>query len=248
MRDLLRPLEYDGRMSQEMGNARLASVLERFAGPAKGFAELAIRRRESELGRPFPPAVRYLYQHCTPHRWAATIKESIRLLPLEEIQWLAEESAFIFAAGMYGDAIFQQCGGSSGDDGAIVLADHECTDGEFVILGENLAAWIERLLAFDGVEYAYLQGELPNLPLERQRALIDEYQRLNPRSEWAARERLRLDHPGGHPQGDFHWDPPSGRLVPIAQAGDITDITLKNPTSADLESIASAGRCKSLTL
>lgn len=58
-----------------------------------------------------------------------------------------------------------------------------------IVLGDTLADWLSRWMAFEFVEYAYVSGDLDELPVDAQRAFLMDHVRINPRLKWA-RERL----------------------------------------------------------
>jgi hypothetical protein len=171
-------------------------------------------------------------------------------MSLDEMAWLAEDgragdALFAFAAGVFGDAILYSA--READVGAILLADHE-SDGGLVVLETSLVAWLDRLIAFDGVEYACVTGELPAAPPEVARRFLARHLTLNPGSEWAARQMMNLDYPGGHPRGALHWDATRHTLVPIGEAGPVEEVTIHAPSQRELESVASAGRVRRLMI
>jgi hypothetical protein len=146
---------------------------------------------------------------------------------------------FIFAAGDYGDGIVLD------SNGRVILADHE---GPMQVLADSLAGWIERLIAFKGTEYAYIRGQISDLPSDRARVFLTDHRRLNPEDEWAARQLMGLDYPNGHPLGPHVWDHESHRLFPIAQApaAAVRDIHLSDVTQRDIENVLGAKGCTNL--
>ena len=238
-----------------MPNPRLdqaIAALKRDTSDA-GAREAALAERERSLGQPMPPPVRQLLAQVSAKTWSGRVN-AIALLPPDECHPLStlfelpdDESGrvgdppyFIFANGDFGDAVMCDAAGR------IVLADHEA--GEAVILGRSLAEWIERLLAFNGDELAYMQGGVDDIAPEAARRFLNDHLSLNPGSEWAARKLMQLDHPHGHPLGYHHWDRENNRLVPIAQATDAHKIDLTAGSQRDVDSLADARDCRYLMI
>lgn len=208
-----------------------------------GISEEALSRFEREKGEAIPPEARRLLAMVSAKDWKAAVS-SIRLCGLDEAEWNpegGEEKVFMFAAGDYGDAILLDGAGQ------VLLADHESDEGT-VMLETSLAKWIDRLADYDGVEYAYLMGELPKLDAAKARRFLERHVELNPKQEWGARELFKMTYPDGHPRGYHHFNRQAGRLVPIGEAGAVTDVTLKNGRQLDLESICRAGQCECLMI
>lgn len=230
----------------------IRALIERIGRPSGGATERALARRERELGSAIPAPARRLLGSITPEDWAAFVT-GVRLLPLEEVEWLTDELTgpgrwFMFASGIYGDAVVLGQGpGADLDNGPVLLADHEAGP-PLVLLETTLAAWLDKLLRFRGEEYAYMMGELKNTDAHTARAFLLRHMELNPWSEWGARSLMRLDFPDGHPVGYHHWDPNARRLVPIGEDGEVDDITLDEPTQADLDSVVAAGKCRRLMI
>jgi hypothetical protein len=91
-------------------------------------------------------------------------------------------------------------------------------------------------------------GELRSATLAAARRFLERHLSLNPGSEWAARQTMKLDHPAGHPRGAHHWDAKRRALVPIGKAGDVELVTLHPASQRDLESVADAGRVQRLMI
>jgi hypothetical protein len=187
--------------------------------------------------------VRTLFGAVSGSDWEHAVQD-IRLCGLDEAGWTTEETPspiFVFAVGVYGDAI------GCDESGRVLLADHESDEGT-AVLETGLSAWLDRLTEYGGMEYAYFMGSIGELPADAQRRFLRRHRELNPGSEWAARGLLRLDYPEGHPLGYHHWDRATGRLAPIGEAGEVKHVTLDHPRERDLESVARAGVCEHLMI
>jgi hypothetical protein len=235
-------------MNSADAHAALMDAIAKLAARAggarsSGVSETLLSEWEQQGGRKIPAPVRTLLLRVGPSDWERAVKD-VRLCGTDELQWVSDEGlgdCIVFACGCYGDAVFCD------ESGRVLLADHESDEG-VVVLESSLSAWLARLAAYDGVEYAYFMGALPSQPVETQRHFMTRHRELNPNSEWAARGLLRLDFPKGHPMGYHHWDRATKRLVPITKAGDVTRVTLEKGTQRDLESVVEAGRCEHLMI
>ncbi len=240
------PLDKPARLE-----AALATLRQR--APGFGFTEAVLAAREQELGQPIPYPARRLLAAVSPRAWGRFVS-SIRLerpgnckfqsTPYGDLADRQPELArggpfFIFAAGEYGDGIVLDAAGR------VLLADHEDS---IAVLADSLAAWIERLIAFNGTEYAYVRGEVASLPPERRRTFLMDHQRLNPDSEWAARQLMALDFPGGHPLGHHVWDPATRRLLPAAEAPPTRLIQIQNVSQRDIDTVTGAKGCNDLMI
>lgn len=228
------------------------AVLRRRA-PGTGLPEAELAARERELGRAIPWPARRLLAAVSKQGWEAFV-DSILLLQPQECEFTesldtedehggigvtANGPFFMFASGVYGDGIVLDAGGR------VLLADHE---DKLKVIGESLAAWIERLVAFDGFEYAYVTGGLPEVSSERRRNFLIDHLRLNPDSEWAARGLMALDFPRGHPAGYHVWDRAARRLMPAAEAPPTPHVQISDVTQRDVDTVVDVKGCVHLML
>jgi hypothetical protein len=245
----------DDRLGQLLRRIKEAAAVKSVYVDTNGLEKL--QHFVQGLTRKIPTSVRLLLQEITPTVWQAGFKnESVRLLEFSELEWIAPSELdkygivdrsggaeyFAFACGIFGDGICVRCTGSV--EREVLLADHE--GGGFIYLAHDLCEWIERLIEFDGVDYAYTPGGIENLESGQQRAILEFHRELNPHLEWVARGLTRLDFPNGHPKGYLHWN--GHDLMPLAEAGHVEIISLSECFQKDLESIAAVGLCRDLTI
>src|SRR6185437_8489095 len=232
--------------SDERLDRAIASLKQRM-GQQTGVDEPPIVAAEKKLGHPFPSPIRQLLERVNAVAWGKFVG-GIRLLSPGECGFQnqlfgPQDTAgpyFYFAVGDFGDVIV--CDNA----GQIVLADHE--GGGTPILGETLAEWIERLLTYDGSEYAYFKGSLDDIAPRAARQFLVRHLQLNPWDEWAARKLIEIDYPQGHPEGYLHWDRGSQRLVPVGQLAEALDITMTAPRQRDIDSLVGAKGCRRLMM
>jgi hypothetical protein len=236
--------------------------------PPRGYALDLIQARERALKNPMPDQIKRLYAAIDPETWRAVFGERndyLNLLSLDDAGWAAEngwasaitetENAapewrtldyFAFGHLIHGDEILF-CPKSPRGQGTIIMADHEADDAACV-LADDLASWLNRLMNFGGVEYAYLSGDLGSLTEARQREFLTDHKRLNPGIEWIARHLMSLDCPNGHPRGYHHWVGSKSMLIPIAEAGAVKRAELDNPTPTDIQSLANGSALEDLII
>jgi hypothetical protein len=246
--------------------------------PGDGYSAAEIRAVEQRIGKHLPSDVKELYAAARPRQVGLDPWPSIGLFKPDiddDVRWyrLLDDQphpidlvaggdlvgledfkrieGLMLGGNPFFDRLFWVRGHSRIADGCIILTDHE-NDYPLPIVARSLAEYLARICFFGGTDLVTYPGQRDDFPLDDVMPFAREFAELNPDesdwSEWAARAAMRKDHPSGHPLGYHHWDNTRKQLVPIRDAVDVSNITLHHPTPVDLESIADAGRCRSLML
>lgn len=211
----------------------------------------------------WPDPVRELYLAVSTEEWVEACGDTVQLAPVDSLKWMTPDEFceelspvdfeptwqsarfFLFGHGCFGDGFLCCKGVEDQPDGYIVLGDHE--ENGFVVLEVSLCAWLRRFIEYGLNEYAYVSGELNELPDDRQHAFLSRYVELNPRREWAARRLRELS--GANRDTYLCWDSDANMLVPVGEfKGDATDLQLDGPNQRELDSVARDGRCQELMI
>lgn len=218
------------------------------AGGARGVTDEEIDSVERTLGMRLPSELAKAYRGDVPECLVAAFGEKLvtHLAPLDELcvwdpaksliedrvpEIFQDESFLQIGRTTFGDALLVQMSGEA--PGRVLVTDHDA-DSPMVVLGENLAAWLGRLMDCAGVEFAVLIGALDDVAPEMAERFARDHRRLNPSCEWAA---WRLYQPGS-PDEIAQWDEKSCQVRPIQEMPWLEHVTISDSTATSLAPLA----------
>lgn len=244
--------------------AALAALREQAPGVAQSALGKRVSRAERALGRPLPEDLRALYGTFSPQSLQAFLESDdiIRLCSVDEVRLWSDEEGIVSQEDLgpawehaeflligntsFGDELlYNLSDGAPAPRGAILVTEH---DGEspFMVLAENLADWLSRLVAFSGVELGVVPGGVDDLAPEVALRFVEDHLRLNPQSEWAARKLYAARTP--EPDPFIYWDKRERRMRPIHEIAWLTSVSLCDVEADDLGPIAGLKELRYLSL
>jgi len=194
-------------------------VMRGLATETHGYSAAVLSAADRRLGRPMPAELRAFYSRINPVSecpdpeyglvgfqppddddltWLddPMVRENKLWVMQDEACWIdgwADAKLLIIGYTPFGDILLWADGLTNRPTGTIVLTDHESDDNP-IILADSLGEWIARYDAFGLTEFAIAPAGLDDIDQKMALAFVEDYLRLNPRSEWAKQKLRALEN------------------------------------------------------